>query len=184
MATTQTLLTADDLLRMSADGKRCELIKGELIEMAPSGARHGNSSAAIAMVLGIHNKAHRLGKVFGAETGFRISHDPDTVRAPDAAFVSQSRLPPGSLPPGFLDLAPDLAVEVVSPSDTASHVHQKVEDWLEAGVRLVWVVYPNSGSVMVYRARDDVRMLSANDQLDGGQVLPGFTCPVRDLFEQ
>lgn len=182
MSSQKTALTAEQLLHLPDDGYRYELVKGELNKMPPAGARHGGIAATIAQVLANYVKSNRLGIVFGAETGFWIQHGPDTVRAPDAAFVANERLPEGGLPAGYFEGAPDLAVEVVSPNDTASEVQAKVEDWLRAGARLVWVVYPESHSVTVFRTWDDVRMLTAEDTLTGDPALPGFTCPVQELF--
>ena len=117
-----------------------------------------------------------------AETGFIIERDPDTVRAPDAAFVSKERLPPGEAQAGFLEMAPDLAVEVISPSDTASYVQAKVEQWLAAGTRLVWVIYPDSRSVTVYHSTGEGEVLSTDDTLDGAPVFEDLSVPVQDLF--
>ena len=182
MSAQKTLITADELLRLPAKGYRYELVRGELIKMPPAGAQHGGIAAKIAHRLLAHVEANRLGVVFGAETGFWIHRNPDTVRAPDAAFIANERLPEGGLPAGYFEGAPDLAVEVVSPNDTASEVQAKVEDWLRAGVRLVWVVYPESRSVTVFRSWADARMLTPADTLTGDPVLPGFTCPVQELF--
>ncbi len=149
----KALLTADELLRLSTAGdRRYELVKGELYEMPPAGASHGDIAMEIGSRLRVYVKANQLGRVFAAETGFVLRLDPDTVRAPDASFVAEDRLPPGDLPTGFLEFAPDLAVEVVSPGDRPGEVREKVEDWLRAGTRLVWVVHP---STTVYR--EDVR---------------------------
>jgi len=104
------------------------------------------------------------------------------VRAPDASFVAKDRIPPGELPQGYIELSPDLAVEVVSPSDRNPEVRDKVEEWLRAGTRLVWVIYPATRSVTVYRSLDDFENLSEEDNLDGGQVIPGFSCQIRELF--
>jgi Uma2 family endonuclease len=115
LRTRKTMFTADELLHLSATGRRYELVKGELFEMPPAGARHGDVAMQIGALLNAHIRTHQLGKVFAAETGFILRRDPDTVRAPDASFVSQERLPTGELPTGFMELPPDLAVEVVSP---------------------------------------------------------------------
>jgi Uma2 family endonuclease len=125
---------------------------------------------------------HELGFTFGAETDFRISRNPDTVRAPDVAFVAKGRLPGESLPSTFPDLAPDLIAEVVSPPDAATEVREQVQEWLEAGVRLVWIVWPSNRSVTEYRPPRKVRELAEADHLDGLDVLPGFSCPVRHIF--
>ncbi len=115
-------MTVGELLALPDDGKRHELVEGELREMPPAGARHGDAAAALTILLGQHVRAHRLGRVLAAETGFRISRNPDTVRAPDISFVSRERVPPDGPPEGYWELAPDLAVEVVSPNNTAAEV--------------------------------------------------------------
>ena len=181
MSTSKTLIAADELLRISAKG-RYELIRGELVEMAPAGARHGDIAMLIGWRLSEYVMGNRLGKVFAAETGFRLACDPDTVRAPDVAFVSKDHLPPGELPTGYLDVAPDLVVEVVSPSDAAGDVQAKVEDWLRAGTRLVWVVYPDTQTVTAYRALDDVRVLTEKHAMSGEPILPDFSLAVIEVF--
>ena len=182
MAVSTKLMTADELLVLPDNDKRYELIEGVLNEMSPPGTTHGLTAMRAGAIL--FNFVHQrdLGEVFAAETGFILSTNPDTVRAPDAAFVSAERLPAGDLPAGYLHLAPDLVVEVVSPSDTASELQSKVFMWLRAGCRLVWVVYPATRSVTVYRSREDVRVLGADDVLDGSPVFEGFSAEVRDLF--
>ena len=182
MAVSTKLMTADELLMLPDDGKRYELIEGVLNEMSPAGAAHGFVALNVAVVLQQFVQSRGLGVAFAAETGFVLSTDPDTVRAPDAAFVAAERLPTGNLPTGYLRLAPDLVVEVVSPSDTASELQSKVCTWLDAGCRLVWVVYPGTRSVTVYRSRENVRVLTEEDTLDGGPVFEGFSAEVRELF--
>jgi Uma2 family endonuclease len=119
--------------------------------------------------------------VFGADTGFILSRAPDTVRAPDIAFVAEGRFETG-LPFGYVPFAPDLAVEIVSPSNTASELQAKVLEYLEAGTRLVWVIDPRRETVMVYRSRDDIRILGRDDELDAADVLPGFKLALSELF--
>ncbi len=176
------LFTAAELFNLSIPGKRLELVKGELFEMAPAGGRHGSVAMTIGVLLGAHVRTNRLGETFAAETGFILRLNPDTVRAPDAAFVAAHRLPEGEVPTGFLELAPDLAVEVLSPSDRPGEVAEKVEDWLRAGTRLVWVIDPATRTVTVYRSLDDVQELSGEDRLDGEQVVPGFSCALAEVF--
>lgn len=175
------LLTAEDLWAMPEHGGHCELVKGELIEMPPAGAEHGATAFDLGVHLGNFVRTHRLGRVCAAKTGFILARNPDTVRAPDVAFVAAERLP-SPLPTNFLELAPDLVVEVVSPGDTAQEVEDKVADWLTAGTRLVWVIYPRSRMVHVHRPHAPSRRLTAADALDGEDVVPGFSCPVMDLF--
>ncbi len=175
-------MTVGELLALPDDGKRHELVEGELREMPPAGARHGDAAAALTILLGQHVRAQRLGRVLAAETGFRISRNPDTVRAPDISFVSRERVPPDGPPEGYWELAPDLAVEVVSPNDTAAEVQSKVQMWPESGVRLVWVVYPDARSMVSYKSLE-ISTFTAEDALSGGVVVPGFEHPVTEDFE-
>lgn len=183
MAKTGTRMSAEDLLRLPDDGKRHELVDGEVREMAPAGGRQGSVAATLAMLLGLHVRERRLGVVLAAETGFRISQNPDTVRAPDVSFVRRERIPPGGPPEGYWDLAPDLAAEVVSPHDGAADVQSKVQTWLDSGVRLVWVLYPSTCSVMTYESAGGIRALAAGETLRAGDVVPGFEHPVDEIFE-
>ena len=176
------LMTAVELLRLPDDGKRCELVEGTLNETPPAGTEHGLIAMKAGVILYQYAHERGLGEVFAAETGFVLSSEPDTVRAPDVAFVAADRLPSGGLPAGYLRLAPDLVVEVVSPSDTASDLQSKVYAWLDAGCRLVWVVYPATRSVTIFRSRHDVRALGEEDNLDGSPVFDEFNIEVRNLF--
>ena len=180
--TTRTLVTADELLRMPDDGKRYELIEGELIELAPAGGRHSNIGLRIAALLFQHVDKSNLGDMFGADCGFFLRHDPDTVRAPDAAFIASERIPPGGIPVGYLDTIPDLAVEVVSPNDRAGQVQAKIEQWIEHGVKLVWLVHPERHSITVYSSVREVQVLHEGDTLTGDPVLPDFSCSVSEIF--
>ncbi|MBI4311830.1 MAG: Uma2 family endonuclease [Chloroflexi bacterium] len=182
MTASKTLVTAEELLQLSAQGRRYELVKGELRDMAPTGNVHGRVAIRLGSRLDMYVEAHDLGEAFAAETGFRIHRNPDTVLAPDVSFIAKGRVPAEGVAPGFGDIVPDLVSEVVSPSETAASVQAKVENWLEAGVKLVWVVYPDTRSVAVYRSLEDVRVLREGDALSGDPVLPGFSCPVRELF--
>ena len=183
MRTLKKLFTAEELFHLPTVGRRLELVKGKVYEMAPAGGRHGYTAMNSGIILGGHVRSNRLGRVFAAETGFILRRDPDTVRAPDLAFVSQSRLSVDEIPDSFIDLIPDLVVEVVSPGDTRREVREKVEDWLRAGVRLVWVLYPATRSAVAYRSPDDITHLTAGDSLNGEDVVPGFTCQVAELFD-
>lgn len=181
----KTAITADELpdlsTRFSAAGRRTELVRGDLVVMAPAGGRHGQIAHTFALFIGIHVRDRNLGRVFAAETGFLLWRRPDTVRAPDVAFVAGERLG-AETPAGFLALAPDLAVEVVSPGDSTAAVRDKVQDWLEAGTRLVWVVYPEKRSVVAHRQDDEPETFSEEDTLSGAPVLSDFTIRVRELF--
>ena len=174
--------TASELFEMPDDGFRYELVKGELRKMSPAGGEHGAVVWNLSSLLGPHIKANDLGQGFGAETGFKIASDPDTVRAADIAFVRRERIPEAGIPKNFWELAPDLVVEVLSPGDTYSEVEEKVEDWLKAGVRAVWVLNSKRRSIAVYRSMKDVTRLSEDDELDGGDVVPGFRCKVSEIF--
>jgi Uma2 family endonuclease len=179
---TKPLLTAEDLLQMPEDGYRYELAKGVLIKMTPAGAKHGTIAGRLFKLLAGFVDDRGMGVVCAAETGFKLELAPDTVRAPDISFVSKERLPAGGPPDGYWPFAPDLAVEVVSPADTAGEVMAKVIAYLEAGTRLVWVVYPKTETVVVHRPAGEARVLRGEDTLDGGELLPGFTCKVREIF--
>lgn len=175
-------ITAEDLLRMPNDGFRYELVRGELRKMSPSGHTHGKIAIKISTPLSNYVWKKKLGEIYAAETGFKLASRPDTVRAPDVAFVRQERVEAAEDVQGFWPGAPDLAVEVLSPGDTYSEVDEKVCDWLDAGTRMVVVVDPRNRSVTVYRSRDDIIILSENDTLDGGDVVPGWKLPVKDIF--
>ena len=139
-------------------------------------------AGTILVLVGSYARARNLGRVL-TEPGVIIRRAPDSVRAPDAAFVRQERIPPGGIPDPFLDFTPDLIVEVKSPSNTLPELQAKVREWLEAGARLVWVVYPERRTVEVVRSLFDRVTLSVEDTLEGGDVLPGFSCRVAELFE-
>ena len=179
---TTTRVTAEQLLRMPDDGCRYELVAGELRKMTPAGWRHGTVAGHLHTLLGAHVSEGSLGKVLGAEPGFLLARDPDTVRAPDIAFIHKDRFEGEPPEDAFWPGAPDLAVEVVSPRDTTGEVDEKVGAWLDAGARMVWVVNPKWRSVTVYRSATDITTLTENDDLDGEDVVPGFRCRVRDIF--
>lgn len=174
------LLSAADLLALNVQHKRTELIRGRLVVREPAGFRHGVVAMRIAARLSDFVKEHELGVVVAAETGFKLFSDPDTVRAPDAAFVRAERVP-HPLPRGYPDIAPDLAVEVLSPDDRPGEVLGKVSDWLSGGARLVWVIDPQRRIARVYRADGRESIVSADSSLDGEDVLPGFGCPLQEL---
>lgn len=183
MSTAVQLLTADDLWNMPDRGGHRELVKGELRDMSPAGFDHGQVTLNLAIPLGTFIKANQLGAIVAAETGFIIERDPDTVRAPDIAFVRKDRLPKAERQLRFWPGAPDLAVETVSPWDTVFEIDEKVADWLTAGTPLVWVVNPKSKTVAVYRPQTPVRILTPGETLDGAEIVPGFQIPVADIFE-
>jgi Uma2 family endonuclease len=180
-ATVTEQATAEDLLRMPDDGYRHELVRGELKTMPPAGHEHGRITTRLTWRLAQYVEARDLGVVYAAETGFKIASDPDTVRAPDVAFVSKARSEAVASMRGYWPGAPDLAVEVVSPDDTYVDVQDKVDDWLAAGARMVIVVNPHKRTVAVHRP-SSVTLLTENDLLEGGEVVLGWKIPVRELF--
>jgi Uma2 family endonuclease len=182
MATTERLLTADELLDLPDDGQRHELIAGELRTMALRGGQHGWVTMRLSAPLYQHVTTHGLGWIFTAETGFVLRTQPDTVRAPDVAFVRQERVQEVGEVTGYWPGAPDLAAEVISPNDRYGAVDEKVAAWLESGTRLVLVVNPRRRTVAVHRPGAPPRMLTENDTLDGEDVVPGWALPVRALF--
>ena len=182
MATTDQLVTAEELLRMPDDGYRYELVRGELRKMAPAGHLHGRIAINVTTPLDRHVRAHTLGTVYAAETGFKLASNPDIVRAPDLAFIRRERVEAVGDVEGYWPGAPDLAVEVISPSDTYAEVQEKVFDWIEAGTQMVILVMPRKRAVTVYRSLTDIVMLTEHDTLDGGDVVPGWKIPVRELF--
>jgi Uma2 family endonuclease len=180
MASVAEITTAEQLLQEPSLG-RCELLQGEVVFMSPSGSLHAIVAATLGGMLYDFVQQRKLGWVFGAEGGFLIRRDPDTVRAPDAAFVSADRMP-AAVPAGFFPGAPDLAVEVLSPNDRASDVFAKVSDWLETGCRKVWVLDPEMRSIAVYSLDAQMKMLHISDTLTDDDVLPGFQIEVRKIF--
>ena len=182
MAIVEQVATAAELERLPDDGFRYELVCGELRKMTPAGNEHGRIAALLTISLGQHVLANRLGAIYAAETGFRLASDPDTVRAPDAAFVCQARLDAVGAVAGYWPGAPDLAVEVVSPGDRYGEVAEKVAAWLAAGTQMVVVVEPRQRTVAVHRADGVIRALREGDVLEGGEVVPGWKVSVAALF--
>ena len=180
--TAEKLLTGEDLLALGPDFHG-ELVKGRLVEMAPASWGHGITGTRALSIIDGYVRKHRLGAVMTAETGFYLTRDPDTVRAPDVAFVSTARLPAGDDRSGFFDGPPDLAVEVVSPRDSFSELAEKIEDYLAAGTKLVWIVDPAKQTVTTYDTTRRAVVLQRHETLTGGEVLPGFAEPVAQFFE-
>jgi Uma2 family endonuclease len=183
MAVQHRLMTAEELLRLPDDGLRHELIRGALTTMPPAGFGHGKVTSRADRSLGAYVAATGLGEVLTGEPGFQLTTNPDTVRAPDVAFVRAERLREGVPARGYFPGPPDLAVEVISPNDLYTEVDDKVAEWLEHGTRMVLVVNPRRRTVAVHRPDQPVRVLGEDKILDGGDVVPGWTIPVRDLFE-
>lgn len=184
MATvTQRLITAEEFRRMPerADGSKQELVRGVTLTMPQPGFQHGLCQLRVGGLLDQYVRTHGLGRVT-VESGLITERDPDTVRGPDVAYWSAQRLPLDEIPEGYPQVPADLCVEVVSPSDPHHAVHEKVLEYLDHGVRMVWVVDPESRSVTLYRSPQQVRILREADTLSGDDVLPGFSCPVAELF--
>jgi Uma2 family endonuclease len=181
MAVTTKTMTAEELLRLPADNMRHELVNGEVRNMPPAGAEHGAIVIKLSRLLANHVESHQLGVVFGAETGFLLRRNPDLVRGADIAFVVQSKVSI-PLPKTFWPGAPDLAVEVLSPSDTVEEIEEKIGDYLASGSRLVWVVNPKRRTVAVHRPLNNPVILAATELLQGEDVVPGFECAIHQIF--
>ena len=181
-ATLTKPMTADELLAMPRDGYRYELVKGELKRMSPTGDEHGAVTMELATPLHLYVKKNNLGRVYAPETGFKLESDPDTVRAPDIAFVRRARIEATGRLTGFREGAPDLVAEVPSPSDRIGKAEAKVAQWLETGAQIVWVVSPKLHTVTVYRSLTNIVTLTEKDTLDGGDVVPGFQINVAEIF--
>lgn len=169
--------TADEFLQLPEDGFRYELVQGELRKMSPAGLEHGEIAARFAASLTTYVRQHRLGTVYIAEAGFRLRNDPDTVRVPDISFVRAERVVRTEK---FMPGPPDLAVKVVSPSDSFSDVAEKTREYLSAGASAVIVVDPRTRIVNVYRA---AAITVATDVLEVDDVVPGWKLPLREIFE-
>ena len=181
MTTKPKLMTADELLAMPrGDGGKYELIRGALVERMPTGRPHAVVVTLIAIVLGSFILSRNLGEVHTGEPGYLLEIGPDTVRAPEVAWIAPGRLPEGTV--GYPNLAPDLAVEVKSPGNSYPEMQRKAEMWLSFGARQVWNVDPEYTTVTIYRADTAPVTLGEDDTIDGGDLLPGFTAPVWSLF--
>ncbi|MBA3416853.1 MAG: Uma2 family endonuclease [Chloroflexia bacterium] len=183
MTTTTTLMTAEDLLLMPDDGRKLELVRGELHVMAPVNFEHLEFVGWLQFKIGGFVYANSLG-IIGPEGGFVLDRRPDIVLAPDLAFVRADRLPPMADRTSYAEMSPDLAIEVLSPSNRAQEMLDKVLLYLEAGTRLVWIFDPNREAVTVHTPDRVARTLLVGDTLDGGDVLPGFSLPVAELFDR
>jgi len=175
------LMTAEELLHTHVPNKRVELVRGVLVVREPPGYQHGRVTAELAFQLTRHVKASGTGQVVVGDTGFKVASDPDTVRGPDIAVLTGERVPdPHTL--GFPALGPDLVVEVLSPNDRPGEILAKVGDWLEAGTRLVWVIDPERRVARVYRQNGSETIVTEAEQLDGEDVLPGFSSPLASVL--
>ena len=178
------LLTADDLLQLYSEGVRGELVRGVLHGAMPSGEEHGWIVTNLVGEMFLVVKPQQLGRLIASDAGVWLERDPDTVREPDIAFTRAERLPPGPPSRGYAEVAPDLVVEVVSPRDTVEDAADRAAMWLEHGVQLVWVVHPASRTIDVHRLGAGLTTLTERDRLGGGDVLPGFSCPVAAVFAE
>jgi Uma2 family endonuclease len=180
MTTATQPITAEQLIELPSGEFRYELVKGELFTMSPSGEEHGAVTVKIASRLFQFVETHDLGIVYGAETGFKLESDPDTVLAPDVAFIRRERI--GKLSKGYRIGAPDLAVEVISPRESKRQIEQKTTRWLQGGALAVWNVYPESRTVTVHHLKTEPKVLSEKDDLTDDDVLPGFRLPLSQIF--
>jgi Uma2 family endonuclease len=176
------LLTAHDYWRLPENGMQHALVRGEVHETMPPGGRYGLIAAILSMVLRLWAQQGTHGCV-GVESGFLLTRAPDTIRGPDVFFIRTARIPVTGVPEGFWMIHPDLAVEVVSPNETAEIVREKVRDYLAAGTPLVWVIYPRTQEVIAHTPDGLARTYSREDTLDALAILPGFMCSVSTLFE-
>jgi Uma2 family endonuclease len=179
MTTATQLITAEQLLRLSGEG-HYELVKGELFTMSPSGEEHGAITVKISSRLNDFVEAHQLGIVYGAETGFKLESDPDTVLAPDVAFIRREKIT--KLSKGYRTGAPDLAVEVISPDESKRKIEQRTTRWLRGEASVVWNVYPESRTVTVHRLNADPKVLLEKDELTDDEIVPGFRLPLLQIF--
>ena len=176
------LLTAEKFLE-AQPSNRCELVEGELRMMSPAGGGHGRIAVNVAVLLDRFVRGKSIGRLYGAETGFVISRDPDTVRAPDAAFVKQSMLAAIVDESKFLPFAPTLAVEIISPYDRFTEVESKAQEWLSSGAEVVLLLDPASAQVHVMRSLQRIEVLTNTQSLDLSQTIPECIIPVQQLFE-
>lgn len=175
-------VTAEELLKLDAQGFYGELIRGVLCEMPPPGIRHGKICLKVGSLLLDFVERRHLGTVASNDAGVWLERDPDTVRGPDVSFFSSERMPLDSDIPGYAEMIPDLVVEVRSSSDSLNELHDKALMWLSYGARLVWVVVPETRTVDVFRSSRDISTVSEGGALQGGDVLPGFRCSLDDIF--
>jgi len=176
-------LNADDLMSLPDNGKRYELIEGELVEMSPTSNEHGFIELNVAYLIRTYLKQNPTGRAGVGEVGFRTRKDDKTVRAADAYFISYERLPKGSSTQGFSDIAPEVVIEVISPSDRTGDIADKTQEWLDFGVLMVWNIYPRQKSIHIFQPDQKPLVLFEDDRVDGGKILPDFSMKVSELFE-
>ena len=177
----QGLLTAEDLLRLYSEGVKGELIRGALHETVAAGGEHGDIAGALIAEVRGYARPRRLGRVGGS--GIMLERDPDTVREPDVYYISAEKLPLDVEVAGYYEVVPDMVAEIISPSDRRGEFYEKVQMWLDFGVRLVPAVYPQTRTIAAHRPGHQPITLAYDDTLEGGDVIPGFRCPVRDIFD-
>ncbi|MCX6024070.1 MAG: Uma2 family endonuclease [Chloroflexi bacterium] len=182
MTTAKKLMTTEEFMALPDDGRRRELLDGEVVELAPVNGDHAQVEALVAHYLLLDVLPSARGVVWTGDPAFIVRHNPDRTRCPDVCLFVAGRIPSREERQHALRVIPDLIVEVISPGDTAAEVQQKTGEWLAAGARLVWNVYPMLQQVVAYRSLSDVRTYAAEDTLDAEPVLPGFACPVAKLF--
>ncbi len=179
----QRLITAEELEKFPKANRRHELVRGKLKTMTPAGFDHCMIGNELSFVLNQYVRPRKLGKIVGADAGFRIAKEPDTVRVPDVAFVVQSRIDAVGRTKRFWDGPPDLAAEVMSPNDTVSEVSAKAQEWIDAGARLVWVINPDQRTATVFRPDIAPLMVTEDQTLEGFDVVPGFSYSIKKLLD-
>ncbi len=178
---TRTLLTLEQFAQLPDEDQLHELDEGELITMAPAGGMHGRIENRISFVLNAFLEGRQLGEVLPSDTGFILRRNPDVVRSPDIAFLRMEKI--RAIPEeGFIEAAPDLAIEVVSPSESATFLDRKIRQYLEAGTQVVWVVHRKTHEVHVFEAGGTSRFLTGQESLEASDLLPGFSVAVKGLF--
>ncbi len=176
------LITGEELLEMPGIGP-CELVEGRIVPMSPTGGKHGLIEATVVYELKAFVDQKKLGWVLTGEAGIFTKRNPDTVRGADIAFISKKRLPQGA-PAGFLEVAPELVVEIISPGNPRKEIDKKIKEYLNIGVKWVWLIDPKNRSCMVYRSQTDVQKLTENDSLVGDEILAGFEIKIAKFFEE
>lgn len=179
----QGLLTADDLLEMYSQGIKGELIRGVLHETVAAGGLHGDIAIALCSEIRAYARPRRMGRVGGTDTGILLERNPDTVREPDIYYISAAKLPLDIQVSGYFDVVPDLVAEIFSPSDRPRDFDAKIQMWLDFGVRMVLAIYPQTRTITTHQPGRPPVTLTYDDTLDGGDVIPGFQCPMRDIFD-
>ncbi|MEG4809022.1 Uma2 family endonuclease [Microcoleus sp. F8-D3] len=180
----QKIWTDAEFMALNRDGHRYEIVNGELIDMGNSGAKHGYVAVILSAALFNCVSTRKLGAIFDSSIAFKMKSG--NKRSPDVSFMAKERLKGlDDLPDGFLEGAPDLAVEILSPGNTVAEIHDKLVEYFENGARLVWVIHPQEQYVLVYRSSQEPdRLLKSTQCLDGEEIVPGFTLPIAELFQK